>query len=69
MIGLENGTVSILDSAAPSSPRTNVYIGDEAVQFCVHVMGEVWVGSDDTLYRLNLQTHMTKVRTCVCSAA
>ena len=66
LVGLENGCVCVFDSTAPSSPRTDVRVGGEAVQCCLSVMEEVWIGCKDAFFRLDLHSHSVKVPALCC---
>ena len=56
----------MLDSANPSTcPHHYVVVGSSAVRCCVCVMGDVWVGCEGTMYRLDSETNSMKVCTYV----
>lgn len=57
-VGLEEGNLSVVD---PVNPRCDMHVGEGPVRFCVCVMGEVWVGCEDTLYRLDPESYTLKV--------
>jgi len=61
LVGLESGCVCVLDSATPSSLCTDVHVGGGAVQCCLSVMKDVWVGCKDAFYRLDLHSRSVKV--------
>lgn len=61
LVGLETGMVCVLESSSPTSPRCDVQVGKDPVCFCLNVMGDVWVGCGETIYRLDLHTHTAKV--------
>lgn len=66
-VGLADGTLAILDARDPTSaPRHSVMVGGGAAKTCVCVLGEVWVGCEGSLYRLDPSNHTLKVK-LVCN--
>lgn len=61
-VGLADGTLAVLDASDPTStPRHSIAVGSGAVRSCVCVLGELWVGCEGSIYRLDLQTRSLKV--------
>lgn len=62
-VGLGSGVLVVFEAyeALQSRPRWSVTVGSAAVRCCTCVLGEVWIGSGNTLYRVDPINHTLKV--------